>query len=140
MAKSGKINELVTRYVYYKYILYIYNIRVFGIYCTVLYIYIVYKFRVKPVFLSRLFLQPGCTQPQHPQEVLLGESHMWIKVCKGAAVSSVKFSVPMGPPGRFQVDFKKMGPENPYLPQNHWFNCPKIFDWPMVWSRPAVSD
>jgi len=91
VAKSGKINELVTRYVYYKYILYIYNIRVFGIYCTVLYIYIVYKFRVKPVFLSRLFLQPGCTQPQHPQEVLLGESHMWIKVCKGAAVQASSF-------------------------------------------------
>ena len=36
---------------------------------------------------------------------------------QGCSSSSVKFSVPMGPPGRFQVDFKKMGPENPYLPR-----------------------
>ena len=71
--------------------IYIYNIRVFV--CIVQY-YIYIKLYVHSLQISRETSIPQPTipptrlHPQHPQEVLLGESHMWIKVCNAAVQAS----------------------------------------------------
>ena len=78
--------------------MYIINMYVY-IYTTYVFLYVLYniiyiKLYVHSLQISRETSIPQPTipptrlHPQHPQEVLLGESHMWIKVCNAAVQAS----------------------------------------------------